>query len=219
MAHNHKINYQFSALPAKAITDVAISDKSIRILAFILMGDKKRGYFYGSDKYICKHLHYSLSTVQRCLKQLEENKYIKRISYFERGTGKSERRIYVQYENITMLYQCYDTHKGVQVMPNNDKQYRNSKIEKNSYSNMICMYGTEKNIPLTDDQYDDLLEIMSRESLHNIITKLSIEVAAKGKGYENYYYAILNEYTSNKNYDSEGSMKMKLKVIRNQMGE
>ena len=68
----NRINYPFSPTPSKAITDPNLSDKAKRLLDLLILLSRKHGYVYASDEYLSNKLHYSESTIQRCLKELEK---------------------------------------------------------------------------------------------------------------------------------------------------
>ncbi len=215
----NRINYPFSPTPSKAITDPNLSDKAKRLLDLLILLSRKHGYVYASDEYLSNKLHYSESTIQRCLKELEKLGYIKRVTEYDKKLGKSQRKIYMLYDNFTSSDTQDDARTGANPMLDNEQQYIKSKQEENTYSDVTSWYGPTKNIPLTNEEYDRLIELMGIDIFNTIITKLSIRIAAKGRRYDNYYYAVLDEYCSNRYLDSAGSVRARTNHIQRMLKE
>lgn len=220
MTHKtNKISYPFSPTPTKAITDHDLSDKAKRLLDLLIPLSRKLDYAYASDEYLSKQLQYSVSTIQRCLRELEKLGYINRVTGYDKKTGKSQREIYMVYENFEPLKTQDDARTGASPMPDDDQQYRKIKQEEYTCSDVMNWYGPEKNIPLTDMEYDRLIELMGIDILNVILTKLSIKVAAVGRGYDDFYNAVLLEYGSNWHLDSAGSVRKRLNHIQRALEE
>lgn len=132
------------------------------------------------------------TSIQSALKELEENKYLKRTKkQNEKGQFEYIYDIYEKpwtenprIENLVTDNPC--TENMLQI--NTNIQNTNIQNTKKQNTNIKREYGEFKNVLLTDDEYKKLEEINALSQ----IEKLSSYIASTGKRYKSHYATILN---------------------------
>ena len=139
------------------------------------------------------------TSIQSTLKELEENKYLKRTKN-QNEKGQFE-YIYDIYEKPRTEKPCMEnlfTDKPcTENMPQLNTNIQNTKKQntKKSNTNIKREYGEFKNVLLTDDDYKKLEEINALSQIEN----LSSYMASTGKKYKDHYATILNWERRDKN--------------------
>ena len=127
------------------------------------------------------------TSIQSTLKELEENKYLKRTKkQNEKGQFEYIYDIYEKpwtenpcIENLVTDNPCTDNMPQINTNIQNTKK-QNTDIKRE--------YGEFKNVLLTDDEYKKLEEINALSQIEN----LSRYIASTGKRYKSHYATILN---------------------------
>lgn len=132
------------------------------------------------------------TSIQSALKELEENKYLKRTKkQNEKGQFEYIYDIYEKpwtekpcIENLVTDYPCTEN------MPQINTNIQNTKKQntKKSNTNIKREYGEFKNVLLTDDEYKKIEGINALSQIEN----LSRYIASTGKRYKSHYATILN---------------------------
>lgn len=132
------------------------------------------------------------TSIQSALKELEENKYLKRTKkQNEKGQFEYIYDIYEKpwtenpyIENLVTDYPCTEN------MPQLNTNIQNTKKQNTKKQNTDIKreYGEFKNVLLTDDDYKKLEEINALSQIEN----LSSYMASTGKKYKSHYATILN---------------------------
>ena len=132
------------------------------------------------------------TSIQSALKELEENKYLKRTKK-QNEKGQFE-YIYDIYEKPWTEKPCMENlvtdNPCTENMPQINTNIQNTKKQntKKSNTNNKREYGEFKNVLLTDDEYKKLEEKNALSQIEN----LSSYMASIGKKYKDHYATILN---------------------------
>lgn len=132
------------------------------------------------------------TSIQSALKELEENKYLKRTKkQNEKGQFEYIYDIYEKpwmenpcIENLVTDYPCTENMLQINTNIQNTKKQNTKKQN----TNIKREYGEFKNVLLTDDEYKKLEEINALSQIEN----LSRYIASTGKRYKSHYATILN---------------------------
>lgn len=139
------------------------------------------------------------TSIQSTLKELEENKYLKRTKN-QNEKGQFE-YIYDIYEKPRTEKPCMENlftdNPCTENMPQINTNIQNTKKQntKKSNTNIKREYGEFKNVLLTDDEYKKLEEKNALSQIEN----LSSYMASIGKKYKDHYATILNWERRDKN--------------------
>lgn len=139
------------------------------------------------------------TSIQSALKELEENKYLKRTKK-QNEKGQFE-YIYDIYEKPWTEKPCMENlvtdNPCTENMPQINTNIQNTKKQntKKSNTNNKREYGEFKNVLLTDDEYKKLEEKNALSQIEN----LSSYMASIGKKYKDHYATILNWERRDKN--------------------
>ena len=132
------------------------------------------------------------TSIQSALKELEENKYLKRTKK-QNEKGQFE-YIYDIYEKPWTEKPCMENlvadNPCTENMPQINTNIQNTKKQntKKSNTNIKREYGEFKNVLLTDDEYKKIEEKNALSQIEN----LSSYMASIGKKYKDHYATILN---------------------------
>lgn len=147
------------------------------------------------------------TSIQSALKELEENKYLKRTKkQNEKGQFEYIYDIYEKpwtenpyIENLVTDNPCTEN------MPQINTNIQNTKKQNTNKQNTDIKreYGEFKNVLLTDDEYKKLEEINALSQ----IEKLSSYIASTGKRYKSHYATILNWDRRDKQKEEENKYK------------
>lgn len=132
------------------------------------------------------------TSIQSTLKELEENKYLKRTrKQNEKGQFGYIYDIYEKpwvgkpcIENLVTDNLCTENMPQINTNIQNTKNQNTKKLNTNNKRE----YGEFKNVLLTDDEYKKLEEINALSQIEN----LSRYIASTGKRYKSHYATILN---------------------------
>ena len=139
------------------------------------------------------------TSIQSTLKELEENKYLKRTKK-QKEKGQFE-YIYDIYEKPWTGKPCIENlvtdNPCTENMPQINTNIQNTKKQNTNKQNTDIKreYGEFKNVLLTDDDYKKLEEINALSQIEN----LSSYMASTGKKYKDHYATILNWERRDKN--------------------
>lgn len=134
------------------------------------------------------------TSIQSTLKELEENKYLKRTKK-QNEKGQFE-YIYDIYEKPRTENPCMDNLSTDKPCTENMPQINtNIQNTKKSNTNNKREYGEFKNVLLTDEEYKKLEEKNALSQIEN----LSSYMASIGKKYKDHYATILNWERRDKN--------------------
>lgn len=132
------------------------------------------------------------TSIQSALKELEENKYLKRTKK-QNEKGQFE-YIYDIYEKPWTEKPCMENlftdNPCTENMPQLNTNIQNTKKENTKKENIDIKreYGEFKNVLLTDDEYKKIEGINALSQIEN----LSRYIASTGKRYKSHYATILN---------------------------
>ena len=164
----------FITMPTVLAQDDALPDGAKILYGFIASLAQVNGYCFATNKYLEEVSRVSDKTIQRNLKLLKDAGYIDvEIIRTERGEVK-ERRI-----------RCMVSFRGEKLEMNGGGEKGRKAREEQRRA-----YGSQKNILLTDKQYGDLKALYP--GIDEEIEGMSLYCSANGKGYKNYYSALLN---------------------------
>lgn len=160
----------FITMPTVLAQDETLPDGAKILYGFIASLAQVSGYCFATNKYLEEAAGVSDKTIQRNLKLLKDAGYIDvEVIRTERGEVK-ERRI-----------RCMVSFRGEKIERREQKKTKEAVRHE---------YGSQKNVLLTDKQYEDLKILYP--NIDEEIENMSLYCSAKGKPYKNYYSALLN---------------------------
>ena len=182
-------NKDYTVMSNYHLTDKNMSFKAKGLLSVMLSLPDDWDY---SIKGIISISKENKTSIQSALKELEENKYLKRTKkQNEKGQFEYIYDIYEKpwtenpyIENLVTDYPCTEN------MPQLNTNIQNTKKQNTKKQNTDIKreYGEFKNVLLTDDDYKKLEEINALSQIEN----LSSYMASTGKKYKSHYATILN---------------------------
>ena len=189
-------NKNYTVMSNYHLKDVNMSFKAKGLLSMMLSLPDDWDY---SIKGIISISKENKTSIQSALKELEENKYLKRTKK-QNEKGQFE-YIYDIYEKPWTEKPCIENlvtdNPCTENMPQINTNIQNTKKQntKKTNTNNKREYGEFKNVLLTDDEYKKLEEKNALSQIEN----LSGYLASTGKKYKSHYATILNWERRDKN--------------------
>lgn len=177
---------------------------SCRILfAEIAALSKQKGYCFANNSYFSDKFEVSISSVSKWIHMLESKNYVY-IEYIRRGSHIKCRKIYLN----TNLCDGYKYLKKKQGLHSNEDELEAIQCDlthpadcqdKNNYSNnkqeiRIGEYGNLKNVYLTEDEYQKILNRCGYREGMILINDLSYHLGSTGRKYKSHYNTIISWY-------------------------
>lgn len=158
----------FITIPTAVVMDDALTDGSKLLYGYIASLAQLDGYCYATNAYLAQITNMGDRTIRNHIKTLKDAGYIDVIVIRDEKGEVKERQIH-----------CMTNFKGEKMeIAGTDKPEKRR------------AYGSQKNILLTDKQYGDLKVLYP--AIDEEIESMSLYCSANGKGYKNYYSALLN---------------------------
>lgn len=182
-------NKDYTVMSNYHLRDKNISFKAKGLLSMMLSLPDDWDY---SIKGIVSISKENKTSIQSALKELEENKYLKRTKK-QNEKGQFE-YIYDIYEKPWTENPCIENlvtdNPCTENMPQINTNIQNTEKQNTKKQNTDIKreYGEFKNVLLTDDEYKKLEEINALSQIEN----LSSYIASTGKRYKSHYATILN---------------------------
>lgn len=185
----------FIAIPRMVFECRGLTTGAMILYGHIAAFTNSTGECFASNAYFSKLMGVTDRTVRTYLAELKENGFIETVVTFKEGGGEVDRRfIYTQVDprikrSPPKEGNCRDIKSSI--LPSNSiTEYDvHSDITKRAAIPKHA-YGSFKNVLLSDDQLANLKAMFS--DYEQRIESMSVYCSANGKGYKNYYAALLN---------------------------